>query len=98
MEGEEGLGMTRIRMSTLNLCSGNQCEWTLVLLPLWPAYLLSCWVWSPQWPPASSPPHPALPCNIPTSCSMLTHLSAQKTGPELRGRHVGTNAGVRSLL
>lgn len=37
MEGEEGLGMTRIRMSTLNLCSGNQCEWTLVLLPLWPA-------------------------------------------------------------
>lgn len=41
MEGEEGLGMTRIGMSTLNLCSGNQCEWSLLLLPLWLAPLLS---------------------------------------------------------
>lgn len=42
MEGEEELGMTRIRMSTLNLSSGNQCEWRLILLlPLWPAPHLS---------------------------------------------------------
>lgn len=40
MEGEGGLGMTRIPMSTLNVCSGNQCEWSPFLLPLWTA--LSC--------------------------------------------------------
>jgi hypothetical protein len=81
--------MTRITMSTLNLCSGNQCEW-MSLFPLWLA--LSCLTL--QLDLATSPPHPARPCSIPTSCSMFTWPSAQKTGPELRGKRLRTNTSV----
>lgn len=54
MEGEEGLGMTRIRMSTLNLRSGNRCEWMESISPPSlacpsPVSLCSC-IWPPQWP------------------------------------------------
>lgn len=46
--------MTRIRTSTLNLRSGNQCEWMESISPPSlacpsPVLLCSC-IWSPQWP------------------------------------------------